>query len=92
MFDHFRAVIFDSDWAVPLNTALLILLTIINYWHNRRTARRTDGVRKEVVDVKRHVGAVRRHDDRAEVMEIHEKESTPVDENTPTEQRRRFTD
>lgn len=55
--------VIDPAWAIPANTGLLVVLTIANIWHNRRTAKRTDTVHAEVVDVKRAVGVNRRVDD-----------------------------
>lgn len=56
-------VILDPAWALPAQTALIIVLTLINAWHNRRTARRVDRTQREVVDVKRATGLTRRAED-----------------------------
>lgn len=55
----------DPEWAIPVQTFLLIVLAVVTAVIGARSARKTDNVHKEVVDVKRAVGANKRSTDEA---------------------------
>lgn len=74
----------DPSWAIPLNTALLIVLAIVNVWRSRITKKRIDLVSQQAADAKNKCGATRRDEDRQFIEQV--KESLP-DEAAP---RRRF--
>jgi len=62
----------DPNWAIPANTALLVILALIN----RKTAKRADQLKKEVVDVKLKCGADRRDEDLKSISEVKDKQHT----------------
>lgn len=59
----------DPSWAIPMNTALLIVYAVLNRRFQRRIDRKADTIRKEVVDVKFKCGADRREED-TECLEV----------------------
>lgn len=47
------------EWAIPANTALLVILAVINGWIGRRAARNE----RRLADVQKKIGADRRNSD-----------------------------
>jgi uncharacterized membrane protein len=86
----------SAEWAVPINTGLLIVLTFVNFWHNRKTAKKAEGIQKEVVDVKLKCGADRREEDQKSLISvrqhIHTDPSTWLREPEEVAFGRRYTD
>jgi hypothetical protein len=80
------AAITDPEWAVALNTALLIVFTVINGVHNRRVSRKASAAHVEATDAKRATGANRRATDKAG-----EQSTEPVISD-PAGPQRRYTD
>jgi uncharacterized membrane protein len=70
----------SAEWAVPVNTGLLIVLTFVNFWHNRKTAKKAEGIQKEVVDVKLKCGADRREEDQKSLISVRQHIHTEPEE------------
>lgn len=88
----FLFALIDPNWAVPLNTGLLIVLAFVNTYQNRRQSKRTDKIHKQVVDTKIKCGADRREEDLESIQEITGRIHTANPTDPPTPTGRRFTD
>jgi hypothetical protein len=84
----FVSLLIDAQWAVPLNTVLLIVLAIVNTYRNKKTNHRVDLVSQHAADAKNKCGAIRRGEDKEFIQEV--KGTVPIDHvpNIP----KRFTD
>jgi hypothetical protein len=58
------------EWAGAVNTALLIILAIVNGVNARRTRRRVDLVSQQAADAKNKCGANRRDEDAAFMEDV----------------------
>lgn len=83
------SVLIDSQWAIPVNTALILLVAIVNLLRARIVNKKLHVISQHAADAKNKCGAVRRGEDKEFIQEV--KGALPTDADYG-ERPKRFTD